>query len=150
LFWEQEDFFEQHEVVVTLKNEGESFVGYPNFSHGRFPTNELPKAINDILKTKLPVLDEEMCILGQYKDDVLQLQSIWVENYCLDWEETKDIADLMGLPMSKVIYEGIFDKKLITECFSNGKHEDIIGYNIRLKDSFKMFDIYKSMAGFEE
>jgi hypothetical protein len=61
--------------------------------------------------------------------------SMWNErNICLDWDETKEWFELLGLDTPTIFYDGIYDIDVITDL--NNKMEDnpntIEGYVIRL------------------
>lgn len=138
--------FEQEEVVVTLQTSGLPFTGYPDYCHGRSLDTALTPAVKTNLLQKLSVLDTNMRVCGRYSDEDLYVSSIWIENDCLDWEETKDFAAFLGMPLPAVLFEGVYDKNLINTAFKNVVHPEKEGYEVRLKKGFKMFDVGKSVA----
>jgi hypothetical protein len=67
------------------------------------------------------------------------MYSIWDEkNVCLSWKETKDWSILLDIQLIPVLYEGIWDMKVIEEL--NKKVQDssetIEGYVVRVADEF--------------
>ena len=50
--------------------------------------------------------------------------SIWIDNICLSWDETIEYAEILGLEIVQVIYDGIYDEnkiKISVELYSSGK-----------------------------
>jgi len=143
---ENDTCFEQEEVVVMLQTSGLPYTGYPDYCHGQSLDTALPPAAKANLLQKLAVLDSNMRVCGRYSDDHLYLSSIWIENDCLDWEETKDFAAFLGITLPIVLFEGLYDKNLITNAFENLAYPEKDGYQVRLKKGFRVFDIWKSVA----
>ncbi len=143
---ENDACFEQQEVVVTLHTSGLSFTGYHDYCHGPRPENQLPIGIQTALLQKLAVLDAGMHICGNYSDEQVYLTSVWLENNCLDWEATKELATFLGIPLPTVLFEGIYDKSLIINAFDALTDPKKTGYGIRLKKEFRVFDMGKSVA----
>ena len=147
---ENDGCFEQQEVVVTLLTGGLPFTGYSDYCHGRRPEDKLPFPVQSALLPKLTVLDAGMRVCGYYLDHQLHLSSVWLENDCLDWEATKELAAFLEIPLPPVLFEGIYDKKLIINVLEDSNEPKKSGYDIRLKKEFRLFDLYKSLGLFEK
>jgi len=75
--------------------------------------------------------------------------SIWNEkNICLDWDETKEWAELLDIPLFPVFYDGIWDMNVINEL--NKKMETntntIEGYVVRLAREYH-YSEFKNVCG---
>jgi hypothetical protein len=99
LVLEEDTSFEQQEVVVTLKIGGLPFVGYPDYCHGEKIETALPPSVKTSLLDTLGVLDADMRIYGEYLGESLYLTSIWVENQCMAWVETKEYGSFLNMPL---------------------------------------------------
>ena len=73
--------------------------------------------------------------------------SIWIDNICLSWDETIEYAEILGLEIVQVIYDGIYDENKIKMAFKSYENTEE-GYVIRLADEFKYNDFRKSIAKF--
>lgn len=75
------------------------------------------------------------------------LFSIWIDNKCLNWDETVEYAKILGLDIVPVIYDGIYDReKIITEFTKYEKVNE--GYVIRIANEFNYIDFRRSVAKF--
>jgi hypothetical protein len=85
-------------------------------------------------------------------DSYFYVFSIWNDkNVCLSWEDTCQWCDLIGngLDMVPVLYEGVFDTKLIQDKFDEyvkNSVDEVEGYVVRLADSFSYGEFKKSIA----
>lgn len=153
-------FLEGRQVVVTEKRDGEnSTVYYDGYFHARsidgnnHPSQNWLKSHMQYWCYELPqgwrVCGENLYATHSIKYDKLdsyfQVFSIWNErNECLSWKETKEWCELLGLKMVPVLYEGIYDEKLI----KNLKLDETVqeGYVIRVSDSFH-YSQFKTSVG---
>jgi len=76
---------------------------------------------------------------GNALDTYFYMFSIWNEmNMCLSWDETKEWAELLGLTLVPVYYEGLYDIDVIADL--NKKMEEnpntVEGYVIRLSREY--------------
>lgn len=145
---ENDACFEREEVVVTLKTGGLPFTGYSDYCHGENLETALPAAIKTMLLQRLPVLDPDMRVCGQYSDGRLYLAGVWIENDCLSWLETRDFAGFLNIPLMEVLFEGVYDKDSVIKAFENCVFPGKAGYEVRLKKGFRVFDIRKSVANY--
>jgi len=65
-------------------------------------------------------------------EDYFQIFSIWFDDVCFSWDDTKQKAKHMGLKTVKEIYRGIYDEEMI----KNLDIGDSEGYVIRIADEF--------------
>lgn len=143
------EHFEGKEVVVTEKLDGENTTMYTDYIHARsidsrsHPSREWIKKLHAALCDSIP-LNWRFC--GEYLyarhsiaydnlESYFYLFSIWDdENRCLDWFQTLEWAELIGLKTPREFYRGIWDEKLISKL-----HIDINnceGYVVRTVESF--------------
>lgn len=156
------DQFKGKEVVVTLKFDGENTSMYNDYIHARSINSGNHESRNFVKRTHSQIMGdipENWRICGEnvyakhsihYKnlDSYFYIFSIWNnQNMCLSWDETKEYSQLFELPTVPVLYEGVFDEKIIKSLakplFEGNEME---GYVVRLKDSFIYKDFQKSMA----
>jgi hypothetical protein len=78
------------------------------------------------------------------------VSSVWLENECLDWEATKELAAFLDMPLPTVLFEGIYDKSMMINAFEASTDPAKTGYDIRLKKGFLVFDMGKSFGRFEK
>lgn len=151
--------FKDKNVVVTLKMDGENTNFYNDYVHARsleYTPHETRNKVKGIWSNISYLIDENMRICGEnlyakhtiYYEDLpsyFMIFSIWIDNICLSWKETKEYAEIFNLPTVPVIYEGIYNKDEIIKSFEpfKDKHE---GYVIRLADEFTYMDFKKSIA----
>jgi hypothetical protein len=81
--------------------------------------------------------------------------SVWNDkNVCLSWDETREWFSLMGIAHVPVIYDGVWDERLIRDIYPiqsptalrySPTHE---GYVVRLADAFHYRDFRRACAKF--
>ena len=137
------------QVVATLKMDGENTTMYSDHIHARsldspgHSSRNIVKAIHGRIKHEIPdgyrICGENLYAKHSiyYQDLVsyFQVFNVWDHDWCLDWEETKEICELLGLHMVQVIYEGPFDLEAIHNAYLPyaEQHE---GYVVRVRDKF--------------
>lgn len=146
------------EVVVTLKMDGENTTMYNDFIHARSINSGSHQSRNWVkgLWSQISYLiDDNMRICGEnlyavhtVKYDNLesyfQVFSIWINNKCLSWKETKEYCEIIGLKHIPVIYEGVYNSELIKQLFESYNNQE--GYVVRLADEFTYGDFRKSIG----
>ncbi len=154
--------FEGKNVVVTLKMDGENTTMYNDYIHARsltmepHPSRNRVKAIHAAIAADIPeawrICGENMTAVHSIKYDNLLshllLFSVWNErNICLNWDETLEWAQLLGLPTVPVLYRGSYDRTGIESLFAPhaSEHE---GYVIRIEDSFPYSAFRQSVGKF--
>ena len=73
--------------------------------------------------------------------------SVWNEfNVCLGWEDTLEYFNLLGITPVPVIYDGIWDEKLIRDIDKTLNWGTDEGYVVRIADSFTYGQFKNSIA----
>jgi hypothetical protein len=153
--------FENKEVVVTLKIDGENANFYNDFYHARSLTgknhwsrswiknfhskicHEIPEDMRFVLENLYAKHSIHYKNLENYCYGI----SVWKNLECLSWDETVEWFNLFDIPTVPVLYRGIWDENKVKECYVpylNG--DECEGYVVRLADSFHYKDFSKSIA----
>ena len=75
--------------------------------------------------------------------------SVWNErNICQAWDDTLMWFELLGIMPVPVLYDGIYDEKLIQALFDEAKSDRMEGYVVRLADAFSYGNFRNSVAKF--
>ena len=72
--------------------------------------------------------------------------SVWNGETCLNWDETKEWLSLLGIKHVPVLYDGIYDEKLIKTLWNPLLNAE--GYVIRIADSFEYHAFKDNVAKF--
>lgn len=160
------EMFNNKEVVVTEKCDGENSSLYSDYLHARsidgrdHPSRSWLKKSHSIWKNDIP---ESWRICGEnlyaehsihYKNlpSYFLVFSIWNEkNECLSWDETIKWNELIDLVTVPVLYRGVWDIEKIKKCFTGksifeGSEQE--GYVVRITDGFRFSEFRKSVAKF--
>lgn len=154
--------FEGKRVIVTRKMDGENFSGYKTYSHARsidgrsHETRDWAKNFWNQRSYELPegwrVCAENLYAVHSIKYVALPSYllgvSIWNErNECLSWDETVEWFELLDIPTVEVLYDGIWDEKIIKSLYNEktdiNTHE---GYVVRIADGFEYRNFKTSVA----
>lgn len=152
--------FEGQRVIVTEKMDGENTTAYPNgYVHARSIDGRghiTREWVKNYLASRSYELPETYRMCGEnlfavhsikYEDlkSFYYLFSIWNLDECLSWDETVEWAQLLEVNTVPVLYDGIYDEKIIRSFNDRdwSKHE---GYVLRLANSFKMREFRNSVA----
>lgn len=151
--------FEGKEVVVTEKLDGENTSMYPDHIHARsldsrqHPSRNWVKAFHGSIAHLIPD-DWRLCGENMYArhsigyhnlKSYFYLFSIWNEqNVCLSWTETKEWAELLGLELPPVLYEGLWDAKKVQSITLDLEKQE--GYVVRTSEGFAYEDFQKHIA----
>lgn len=146
------DNFKNKEVIVSIKMDGENTTFYSDYLHARsieykpHPSRSWIKAFHSQIAHEIPkgwrVCGENLYAKHSIKYENLehyfQVFSIWNDqNICLSWSDTIEWAKLLNLSIVPIIYQGIWDEKIIrnlyTPHFDNNECE---GYVVRVADQF--------------
>ena len=137
--------FNNKEIVITEKLDGENTTIYRNHIHARsldsgyHISREWVKNLYGKIRYEIP---ENMRICGEnmyavhsihYKNlkSYFYVFSIWENNKCLSWDETKEWCELLGLEIVPELYRGKWENKPEIKLSDNME-----GYVIRIVDSF--------------
>ena len=72
--------------------------------------------------------------------------SMWEGKRCLSWDETVMWADLLGIEMVPVLYDGIFDEVKIREIAEGLDPEKVEGLVVRVAGEFNYDDFSRAVA----
>ena len=146
--------FFNNEIVMTVKMDGENTTMYRDYMHARSVdgnshwTQSWVRQLHSTISYDIPegwrVCGENLFARHSIKYNNLKsyfyIFSIWNEkNECLSWNETVEWADLLGLPIVPVIFEGKWSErpdkihKLWTDAYNESTNE---GYVIRDRGMF--------------
>jgi len=156
--------FEGQQVVVTTKMDGENHTFYREGLHARsldsgpHPSRDRIKALWANVQHEIPK-GWRICGENVYAKHSIQYRnlpgyflvfSIWDEkNECLPWEETALWAGLLDLPTVPVLYQGIWDERLIRGLYQDQfEGNPMEGYVVRLAGFFPFRKFRTSVAKF--
>jgi hypothetical protein len=157
------DHFIGQQITVTVKMDGETTSLYPHIIHVRsinevasHPSRDWVKGMWSEIKYLIPQ-GWRICGENVYTKHSIHYRhlpayflvfSIWnEENICLSWPETIQWAEKLGLTTVPVIYQGIYDERLLKKLYSKTFEGDACeGYVIRLSDRFSFNDFDRSVA----
>ncbi len=142
---ENDDCFAQEEVVL-FQMDGLPFTSDNNSAYGEKMDDSLPKELQKHLLHQLAVLDDNMIVGGHYSVHQPYLSSIWIENECLDWANTQELAIFLNIPLPPILFEGIYNKNAVISALESHPDPRETRYKLRLKKGFKVFDLNKSVA----
>jgi hypothetical protein len=72
----------------------------------------------------------------------------WEDSTCLSWDDTKLLADKLGLTLVPELYRGTFDVDAIKELWGADKWSTMEGYVVRVVEPFERDDFQQSVAKF--
>lgn len=146
------DNFIGKEIVITEKMDGSNVTLYNDYYHNRSINTSLHSAFDWIKRYHSNLsynIPSNLRICGEYLLNVHSISyedlesyflafSVWDNdtNVCLSFDETKEWLDLLNICHVPILYEGIFDIKIIETLYKKldkSKHEGIV---VRLKESF--------------
>jgi hypothetical protein len=154
-------------IVVTEKLDGENTTLYPDYYHARSIdskfnfTRAWVAKMHACLKFNIP---QKMKLVGEnmwgkhsihYKNGVLDgyfyLFSIWEElndgsDFCVDYDTLVEYAELLELPMPKVLYRGEYCEKTLQELSKNMDTNLCEGYVVRTVEGFHRKDVNTHIA----
>ena len=160
-----EEMFANREVVVSEKMDGENSTMYPDgYTHARSidGAHHVSRSRFKSLAAKIAYhIPDGFRICGEnvyakHSIQYTQLEAyfyvfaVFEQDICLSWDDTKEYADLLDLPVVPVLYRGQWDAKKIADLW-HGKSQfgDIgEGYVVRLADSFSTSCFADSVAKF--
>ena len=145
--------FEDQDVVVTAKMDGENTTMYWDYIHARsieyepHESRSWVKALHARLAHDIPegwrVCGENLYAKHSIKyerlGDYFQVFSVWNDrNVCLGWADTREWAELLGLRVVPVLYEGPWDEKAVRACQRDTLDGDPCeGYVVRVRGEFR-------------
>lgn len=153
--------FEGRRVIVTEKMDGENTSLYTTGMHAR-SIDSRHHVSRDWVKNMwsqicMDIPNEwRLCGENLYAQHSIPYEdlisyffgfSIWNErNVCLSWDETHEWFVLLGITSVPILYDGIYDEKIIRSLYSETDWEKREGYVIRIADSFN-YSQFRSCVG---
>lgn len=134
------------EVVVTEKLDGEQTTMYRDHIHARsvdgvgHPSRDWVKNLWSQIAYNIPdgwrVCGENMFARHSIAYDNLSsyffVHSIWDDrNRALDWDDTLEWADLLGLEVVPTLWRGQWDETAVRACWTPAVHDTQEGYVVR-------------------
>ena len=148
-------------VVITEKLDGENTTLYPNYIHARsldsrhHPSRAWVKALQASIGCDIPpgwrICGENLYARHSiaYKNlaSYFYLFSIWnQDNYCLSWTETQEWAEIWGLELPPVMYQGLWDEAKIKAIGETLERDQCEGYVVRKVEQFHYRDFANNIA----
>jgi hypothetical protein len=153
---------EGKQVVVTEKMDGEAATLYHDYIHARsltmspHPSRTWIKQFHAQIRHAIPkgwrVCGENVFATHSIHytnlDSYFFGFSIWTEDNCaLDWKETCDYFDLLGITPVPVLFIGVFrESEIRNQGLAWTRNKDVEGYVVRLYDGFAFRDFQTSVA----
>jgi hypothetical protein len=150
--------FENKQVVVTEKLDGENTTLYKDYFHARsldgrdHPSRSWVKQFHATFKHEIEdgyrICGENLYAKHSIGYDNLKSYfycfNIWDDNnYCISWKDTVEYCEYLGIETVPVLYEGIFDEDLIKNL---NIHDNMEGYVVRNSHSFPYDDFKYNIA----
>ena len=155
------DIFVDCQVVVTEKLDGENTSLYPDYIHARsldsrhHPSRAWVKALQASIGKDIPSgwrlcgenLYARHSIAYENLSSYFYLFAIWnQDNYCLGWAETQEWAEILGLELPKVLYQGLWDITKIKAIADNLDLDICEGFVVRNIEQFHFDNFAQNMA----
>lgn len=155
--------FNNIEVVVTEKLDGENTSIYSDFIHARSlggvsgEDHSFVKIIQARIGSELPkywrICGEnvyaEHSITYNNLESYFYMFSIWDEhNNCLSWDDTLEWAQLLNVETVPILYRGIYDENKIKSLWTPEKADKMEGYVIRTTSNFPFTEFRKWVMKF--
>ena len=151
------------QIVVGVKMDGENTSMYADHIHARsvnsggHPSRDRIKAMWAQFCGDIPsgwrVCAEN--VFAKHSIHYTDLTSyligfgIWTDkNICLNWDQTLEWFELLGIEPNKTLYEGIYDEQLIKDLANQLDFEKDEGYVMRIRDSFHYSEYQKYVGKF--
>lgn len=159
----RDSMFEDREVVVTEKMDGECTTMYPGYIHARsidsrhHPSRDWVKALHGSIAHHIPkgwrLCGENMyaqhSIVYSNLESYFYLFSVWDDcNICLSWDDVTEWAEFLGMATPEVVYRGLWDAKAVQTAalpltLGSSSHE---GYVVRVAGCFAYQEFHQHVA----
>jgi hypothetical protein len=150
--------FENTDIVVTVKMDGENTTLYHDYFHARsldgrdHPSRSWLKNFHSTFKHRIPenyrICGENLFAKHSIKYNNLKSYfycfSVWEDDVCLSWKDTLEFCEDFGLIAVHTLYEGKFDEKIL----KNINIGDDEGYVVRNSNSFHYDNFITNIAKF--
>lgn len=155
--------FEGRRVVITKKMDGENTSAY---SDGHIHARSIDSRGGEDRAWVKKFLSEQVCfnlppgwrvcgenLWAKHSIEYLDLKSyfygfsIWNErNVCLNWEDTKEYFEILGIARCPILHDGAFDHRILKDIEAELNFERDEGYVIRVADEFPYSQFKNSVA----
>jgi hypothetical protein len=160
--WKTCENFEGKRVIVTEKLDGEQTSMYRDYIHARsidgrsHPSRDWVKNFWSTIAHEIPE-GWRLCgenVFAKHSIGYSNLESyfygfsIWDQrNVCLSWDDTALWFDLLGIKIPPVLFDGIWDEKIIKGLYNEKTMYDTVeGFVVRLADSYSYSNFKNSVA----
>lgn len=157
------DAFRGRRVIVTEKMDGENSSLYPDYLHARsvdgrsHPSRSWLKRFWSQICGDIPA-GWRVCGENLYAKHSIHYTdlptyfmgfSVWNEhNMCLGWDETQEWFELLGIQSVPVLYDGLFDEKLIRALWTEKQWGTSEGYVLRDAEAISYGDFRNKVGKF--
>lgn len=153
--------FHGRRVIVTEKMDGENTTMYNDYIHARSLDSRNHESRNWVktfwsrIGYNIPegwrVCGENLFAKHSIGYEELPTYfmgfSVWTDhNDCLSWDETQEWFELLGITSVPVVYDGVYDEKVIRSLYTPADWQSSEGYVVRIADSFPFKD-FKHVTG---
>jgi hypothetical protein len=157
------DIFNDKEVIVTEKLDGECTSLYLDHNHARsldsqyHPSRTWVSKLHGEIKHDIPegwrICGENM--YAKHSIHYLGLATYFyvfgiynAENICLSWDDTKEWCKILNLTPVPELYRGVWDEYAVRACYTGESKfaAEQEGYVVRVADAFHYEDHAKSAA----
>lgn len=151
------------QVVVSVKMDGENTTMYQHHIHARsldskhHVSRDWVKKVWSEIRHDIPdgwrICGENLYAVHSIEYHALpsyfMVFSIWDQDRCLSYQETKEWTALLGLHMVPELYIGVWDEAAIRSLYTpNYAGDDMEGYVVRVQGSFSLNQFDRSLAKF--
>ena len=157
------DQFKGKEVVVTLKMDGENTTMYSDYIHARsidgrsHASRDWAKNFHSQIAHDIPE-GWRVCCENMYAEHSIHYKdldtyvygfSVWNEkNFCLNWDDSVEYFQLLGITPVEVLYRGVFDEQKIRSLYDASKWDWMEGYIVRTVEGFEYKNFKHNVAKF--
>lgn len=157
------DAFIGKRVIVTEKKDGENTSLYNDYTHARsvdgrsHPSRSWVKQFWSGISADIPpgwrICGENLYAKHSIAYEALPSYfmgfSIWNEkNVCLDWDDTLEWFELLGITPVPVLYDGIYDESAIKSLWSDKDWDTREGYVLRVAGTISYAEFRTNVAKF--
>lgn len=146
-------------IIITEKRDGENTTIRNDKCHARsldsnnHPSRDWVKGlwgnIQYLIPENLRICGENLYAKHSIKytnlESYFEVFNIWIDDVCLDWENTVFYCNYFNLIHVPVLYDGIFDLSFIQQFHKNLDLNHQEGYVVRLYESFKYNQFQQSV-----
>ena len=132
--------FDGKDIVVMMKMDGEQFTMYSDYCHARsldsdtsHPSRSWSRNFHSGIAHNIPE-GWRVCAENLYAQHSIRYENlecfilaftIWNEkNECLSWDDTTEWIELLELKTPQVLYEGIYDEKVLNDIEKNLNYQN--------------------------